>query len=137
MKIDLWSVGAVLAELHTGYVLFQNDSVPTMLARIAAVLGKFPDEMLKNGRESPKFFTVSGVVYERNEAGFSLVYPKRTTLRSRLHLTPPPLRLTTDEAEFLDFTKWLLEVHPDKRPYAEEALGHVWLQNNLGHIPSV
>jgi len=22
-KIDVWSVGAVLAELHTGYVLFQ------------------------------------------------------------------------------------------------------------------
>jgi serine/threonine protein kinase len=33
-RIDIWSVGAVLAELHTGYVLFQNDSVPTMLSRI-------------------------------------------------------------------------------------------------------
>ena len=27
-KIDLWSLGAILAELLTGYVLFQNDSVP-------------------------------------------------------------------------------------------------------------
>ena len=33
-KIDLWSLGAILAELLTGYVLFQNDSVPSMLARI-------------------------------------------------------------------------------------------------------
>ena len=32
-KIDVWSYGAVLAELLTGYVLFQNDSIPTMLAR--------------------------------------------------------------------------------------------------------
>ena len=34
-KIDLWSLGAILAELHTGYVLFQNDSLATMLARCA------------------------------------------------------------------------------------------------------
>ena len=35
--IDIWSVGAVLAELLTGYVLFQNDSVPTMLSRITGM----------------------------------------------------------------------------------------------------
>lgn len=33
-RIDIWSVGAVLAELYTDYVLFQNESVQTMLARI-------------------------------------------------------------------------------------------------------
>jgi serine/threonine protein kinase len=26
-KIDMWSVGCILAELFTGYVLFQNDSI--------------------------------------------------------------------------------------------------------------
>ena len=33
-RIDIWSIGCVLAEMHTGYVLFQNDSVASMLARI-------------------------------------------------------------------------------------------------------
>lgn len=33
-RIDVWSYGAVLAELLTGNVLFQNDSVASMLARI-------------------------------------------------------------------------------------------------------
>ena len=42
-KIDLWSLGAILAELLTGYVLFQNDSVPSMLARIVRPRPLNPD----------------------------------------------------------------------------------------------
>jgi dual specificity tyrosine-phosphorylation-regulated kinase 2/3/4 len=40
-RIDIWSIGCVLAEMHTGYVLFQNDSVASMLARITGNLPKF------------------------------------------------------------------------------------------------
>jgi serine/threonine protein kinase len=38
-RIDIWSIGAVAAEMLTGYVLFQNDSVASMLSRIT---GTFP-----------------------------------------------------------------------------------------------
>jgi hypothetical protein len=38
-KIDLWSLGCIMAELWTGRVLFQNDSVQTMLARMIGVIG--------------------------------------------------------------------------------------------------
>lgn len=38
-KIDLWSLGCVLAELFTGQVLFQNDSEQALLARIIATIG--------------------------------------------------------------------------------------------------
>lgn len=38
-KIDLWSLGCVLAELFTGEVLFHNDSEQTLLARIIAAVG--------------------------------------------------------------------------------------------------
>ncbi len=38
-KIDLWSLGCIMAELLTGRVLFQNDSVQTMLARMIGVIG--------------------------------------------------------------------------------------------------
>lgn len=41
-RIDIWSLGAVVAELLTGYVLFQNESISTMLARITGILGPFP-----------------------------------------------------------------------------------------------
>jgi hypothetical protein len=33
-KIDTWSLGCILAELYTGNVLFQNDSVQSLLARV-------------------------------------------------------------------------------------------------------
>jgi hypothetical protein len=48
----------VLAEMLTGYVLFQNDSIPTMLARIIGILGPFPDDILRNGKETLNYFTV-------------------------------------------------------------------------------
>jgi serine/threonine protein kinase len=58
-KIDIWSYGAVLAEMLTGYVLFQNDSIPTMLARIIGILGPFPERLLRAGNDTINYFTVS------------------------------------------------------------------------------
>ncbi len=61
--IDIWSLGGVLAEMHTGYVLFQvrmffflhnvstqNDSLATMLSRIQGIVGNYPPHMLEQGR---------------------------------------------------------------------------------------
>ena len=68
-KIDVWSLGCVLAEMHTGYVLLQNDSVQTMLARMIGILGPVPARMLANGRDVPKFFVGrSSLIYERVQA---------------------------------------------------------------------
>lgn len=33
-KIDIWSLGCILAELYTGNVLFNNDSIQSLLARV-------------------------------------------------------------------------------------------------------
>ena len=56
-KIDVWSLGCVLVEQFTGNVLFANDSVQTILARMASVLGPFPEHMLAEGLEVDKYFT--------------------------------------------------------------------------------
>ena len=107
-RIDIWSLGAVIAEMHTGYVLFQNDSLQTMLARIISILGPFPTHVLDAGRQTSKYFTVSHVVYDRIEADeeeeeeeeeeengdhnhgkaatYVLLYPKTTSLENRLHV---------------------------------------------------
>ena len=117
-KIDMWSLGAILAELLTGYVLFQNDSVAAMLARISSVVGPYPEGMLRKGRHAHKYF-VDGVVYERDRDGLPfLLRPKRTSLRARCH---------TDDALFLSFVGSLLSIDPDERPTAEQALNHPWL----------
>ena len=52
-KIDIWSLGCIVAELWTGRVLFQNDSVQSMLARIAGIVGPFPEG---NPRPLPPFY---------------------------------------------------------------------------------
>ena len=39
----------VIAELWTGYVLFQNDSVQSLLARVIGIIGAFPRHMMASG----------------------------------------------------------------------------------------
>lgn len=38
-----------------------------MLARIQGIMGPFPDWMLREGEEAPKYFTPEGCVYQRME----------------------------------------------------------------------
>lgn len=140
--IDIWSVGAVLAELHTGYVLFQNDSVATMLSRITGILGQFPQNVLQRGKDTGKYFSLSNIVYERDEEGsFHLIFPKRTTLASRLHLPEEPTAstantssngvqaLSADEEQFVDFVRQMLHLDPALRMSATQALAHPWLSD--------
>mmetsp|Transcript_15756 Transcript_15756/g.23682 ORF Transcript_15756/g.23682 Transcript_15756/m.23682 type:complete len:717 (-) Transcript_15756:295-2445(-) len=128
--IDIWSLGAVLAEMYTGYVLFQNDSISTMLARIDGIVGPYPEYMLEEGREAPRFYSNSGVFYDRigeeGETVVSLIYPKKTSLRRRLHL---PRQGTRDEELFLDFVKCTLQIDPSLRPSAKTALLHEWFDD--------
>lgn len=125
-KIDLWSLGCILAELWTGYVLFQNDSVQSLLARVLGIIGEFPYHLMTRGRYVPQYFTQDGQLYQEidgpacPEKGrrLHLLVPKKTSLRQRMR---------TDSADFLDFLQRLLQLDPAKRPTAAEALQHPWL----------
>merc|ERR1712003_468745 len=66
-KIDLWSFGCILAELWTGYVLFQNDSVQSLLARILGIIGDFPYHLMTKGRYVPQYFTQDHQLYQEIE----------------------------------------------------------------------
>ncbi|GLC38177.1 hypothetical protein PLESTB_001091300 [Pleodorina starrii] len=120
-RIDVWSLGCVMAELATGQVLFPNVSEAAMMARMVGMLGEFPPYMLEQGQYAGAFFTRSGRVYERNaETGlFELLAPKRTTLQARV---------TSSDRGMLHFIRHLLVPDPDKRPTAAQALKHPWLQ---------
>ncbi|XP_062111010.1 uncharacterized protein LOC133822628 [Humulus lupulus] len=119
-KIDIWSLGCILAELCTGNVLFQNDSPATLLARVIGIIGPIEQGMLVKGRDTYKYFTKNHMLYERNQETSRLEYliPKKTSLRHRLPM---------GDQGFIDFVAHLLEVNPKKRPSALEALKHPWL----------
>lgn len=119
-KIDVWSLGCILAELCTGNVLFQNDSPATLLARVIGIIGPIDQAMLAKGRDTYKYFTKNHMLYERNQETNRLEYliPKKSSLRHRLPM---------GDQGFIDFVGHLLEINPKKRPSASEALKHPWL----------
>ncbi|KAI3706039.1 hypothetical protein L1987_76292 [Smallanthus sonchifolius] len=119
-KIDIWSLGCILAELCTGNVLFQNDSPATLLARVIGIISPIGQDMLAKGRDTHKYFSKNHMLYERNQDTNILEYliPKKTSLRHRLPM---------GDQGFIDFVSHLLEINPKKRPSATEALKHPWL----------
>jgi dual specificity tyrosine-phosphorylation-regulated kinase 2/3/4 len=120
-KIDLWSLGCILAELATGKVLFHNSTPPAILARVEGILGPIPQHMIARGRYSPRFFTSDGRIFEKNSQTGQVEFlrPKRTSLARRVQEA---------DAGLLDFLSCLLQVDPARRPSAAEALQHPWLQ---------
>lgn len=60
------------------YVLFQNDSLASLLARLVGILGPIPKHMLRTGRYAHRFFTKSGHPYERSSATgqYQILQPK-------------------------------------------------------------
>jgi dual specificity tyrosine-phosphorylation-regulated kinase 2/3/4 len=116
-RIDIWSLGCVVAEMFTGEVTFQNDSVVSMLSRIEAICGPFPRHMIAQGRQSARFFTKCGLLFEKvvhensdntdasnsysedssyevdadgnhRQVHIDIFQPKRTTLAARLGFAP-------------------------------------------------
>lgn len=123
-RIDMWSLGCILAELWTGKVLFQNDSVPTLLAKHIGIVGvSHKDcEWIRAAPLVDDFFTPAGVLYEKKGATGTTVeyiYPKRTSLKRRV---------ICDDTQFVDFIKQLLKINPAERLTSSEALNHPWFK---------
>jgi hypothetical protein len=127
-RVDMWSLGCILAELWTGTVLFLNDSTQSLLARIIGIIGPLPPWMLSQGRNVPSMFLrdtqelfveldAAGVVSGKGRL-LQLLVPKETSLFQRMRIK--------DDA-FLQFLSQLLQVDPAFRITAKEALSHPWL----------
>ncbi|CAN0025978.1 unnamed protein product [Scytosiphon promiscuus] len=155
VKIDVWSLGAVVAELVTGHVLLQSESIQTMLARIQGIIGPFPPWMLEDGEEAAKYFTPEGCVYQRMDEdsyqGSSSEGSPRPSLPRRDEeeddtsagggryaiiypkRTSLKRRLRMEDGDFLDFVTALLSVDPTRRPTATEALCRPWIVSGMSY----
>ena len=124
-RIDIWSLGCIVAELWTGNVLFQNDSVQGLLARVMSIVGGFPEDTFRTGRLIKHFFTREKLIY-------TIADEKETSRGRTVHVMVPKksslkARLKTDDKLFLDFVSRLLDLDKDARPTASEALKHPWI----------
>lgn len=58
-QIDMWSLGCILVELHTGEPLFPGHSEYDQMMRIVEVMGMPPVHMLHASQKTKRFFTVN------------------------------------------------------------------------------
>ncbi|KAL3670549.1 hypothetical protein V7S43_004863 [Phytophthora oleae] len=122
-KIDLWSLGCVIAEMFTGEVLFRNDSEQTLLARILATIGPIPVSLLADREDLQHQLIDTGL--------FTIDHLGNGVLAASLHLPPLEQAVHTKDVEFLDFLRALLQIDPTLRLSAREALTHPWLQHGV------
>lgn len=95
-RVDLWSLGCILAELSSGdvcssskalifhhilnlfwniyrisyQVLFPNDTLVFLLAKVIGMIGPIDSDMLMRGQETSKYFTNEFDLYRINEVRF-------------------------------------------------------------------
>ncbi|KAK6929479.1 Protein kinase domain [Dillenia turbinata] len=119
-KIDIWSLGCILAELSSGEVLFPNEALVMILARMFGLLCPIDMEMLVKGQETHKYFTEEYDLYHINEETNQVEYiiPEESSLDRHLRVS---------DSGFIEFVHDLLEMNPVRRPSASEALEHPWL----------
>ena len=118
-KIDIWSLGGVIAEMFTGQVLFQNESVIGMLARMEAICGPFPNYMKENGKKSSTFFLPSGLICER----IHLKAEEEAAAANSKALKSDRRRLTKEQSEKLLRKYQCYDVYRPKQTSLEERLG--------------
>lgn len=65
-KIDIWSLGCILAELDSGHVLFQSENKADLIARMESVRGPVPSWMIEAGHFGKELYTTSHKIYRKN-----------------------------------------------------------------------
>jgi len=56
VAIDMWSLGCILVEMHTGEPLFSGSDEYDQVLRLVAILGMPPDDMIASSSKSAQFF---------------------------------------------------------------------------------
>ena len=119
--IDVWSLGCILVELHTGYPMFPGESEAEQIVCIMEVFGLPPKSIMKQATRASKFFDSENM-------------PKNLT-NSRGKTRKPGSKnieniLKGADAGLIDVVKRCLDWDPVSRVTPEELLNHPWMKEN-------
>ncbi|KAL0587461.1 hypothetical protein ABG067_002757 [Albugo candida] len=115
-KVDVWSLGCVLAELFLDDVLFNNESEESLLASIIETIGPIPSKLMLQNPELMINFSESEI--------FTFDSRGNGVVRKRGESPPLESLVQTSDHLFIDLLRNLLQIDPDLRLAASEALKH-------------
>ncbi|OLL24502.1 Dual specificity protein kinase pom1, partial [Neolecta irregularis DAH-3] len=118
MAIDMWSLGCILSELHTGYPLFPGENEQEQLACIMEVFGPPDKHLIEKSTRKKLFFDSSG----KPRPFVSSKNKRRRPMSKTLAQV-----LKTEDLAFLDFVNKCLLWNPDHRLRPDEALCHEYI----------
>mmetsp|Transcript_35139 Transcript_35139/g.44393 ORF Transcript_35139/g.44393 Transcript_35139/m.44393 type:complete len:455 (-) Transcript_35139:19-1383(-) len=139
-SIDMWSLGCILVEMHTGEPLFSGSDESDQMYRIIQTLGMPPPEMIENSphHARSKFFEYVDGNWTMNET-MRINESRRKSLIDTIGVTsggPGGRRLNQpghDASQYMmfhDLIKRTLSLDPERRISPSMALQHPFLLNN-------
>lgn len=136
MAIDMWSLGCILVEMHTGEPLFNGHNEFDQMNKIVEVLGMPPASMLEQGSKSKRYFDrMPDATWQvkRIKEGKKYKAPGTRRLRDILGSDmggPQSRRLNEPGHTFADYVKFediimrMLAYEPKLRLLPQDALQH-------------
>jgi len=154
VSIDMWSLGCILAEMHTGEPLFSGSDQFDQMQKVVKLLGMVPDHMLEQSSDQHRlqFFErvvgptgrISWTIKQRNTPGSSRagstsvedVIPSKSPAKSLMEIISaetnrkkkyPPSETGNSPRNyelFVDLIHRMLTYDPRGRIKPEEALNH-------------
>ena len=125
VAIDVWSLGCILGEIHSGYPLFPGESEAEQLTCIMEVRGLPPGEVLEMATRRKLFFEGGVPKIAQNSRGKKR-FPGTKTLSEKVK---------SSDMAFLDFLERCFEWNPAKRITPEEAFNHEFVMEGIrGHL---
>jgi dual specificity tyrosine-phosphorylation-regulated kinase 2/3/4 len=106
-RVDIWSLGCILAELYTGEPIFPGNNEQEQLEYIMEFGGIFPESMINKSRKKEHYF-------DTDYSPFLIEDPNHGILRipdSR----PIQIAVPSNDLNFLDFICRCLELDPESR----------------------
>ncbi|KAI9304738.1 kinase-like domain-containing protein [Cunninghamella echinulata] len=117
-SIDMWSLGCILAELHTGIPLFPGESEQEQLGCIMELLGLPDTHIIEQSSRRKLFFDSQGNARKVINSKGKCRKPGTKTLAQILR---------TSDVLFIDFIEQCLQWDPQDRMTPMDALKHEWI----------